>query len=276
MQMALLLCGSFGLVTQAAEARPRGLSVNGWLELKEMKGRVVFHRTRPLKAWIGMTMDRSGDRLTTGPRSHAAFALDSGAGIVRVAENTSFSITRLRRSAAGGRITRLYVSQGQVRLKLRSFTNIDSRLEIQTPAGITGVRGTEFGVSVQPNGKTGVATLSGRVDTIALATTVAVGPSLQTLVLPQEPPEPAEPLREDTSLSFQFARWEAGTIRLVGSIDKVNLLLVEGRPQTTDRNGGFDLRFPWENEAWYGKKNLSLTVTTPLGTYKRYELPIQF
>lgn len=274
--MTLLLFGSFCLAIQAVDARPRSVRVQGWLKLKGMQGQVVFRRTRPLEAWVGMKMDRPGDRLTTGPSSNAVFELDSGAGIVQVSENTTFSITRLQHSATGGRITHLYVSEGQVRLKLRSFNNIDSRLEIHTPAGITGVRGTEFGVSVQPNGKTGVATLSGLVDTTAVATTVSVGQSLQTLVIPQEAPEQPEPLQDDTGLSFQLARWEAGAIHVVGSIDKVNLLLVEGQPQTTDRNGGFDLRFPWENEAWYDKKSLSLTVTTPLGTSRRYELPIQF
>ena len=32
-----------------------------------------------------------------------------------------------------------------------------------TPAGVSGVRGTEFGVSVLPSGKAGLATLKGMV-----------------------------------------------------------------------------------------------------------------
>jgi hypothetical protein len=69
-----------------------------------------------------------------------------------------------------GRITRLLVPRGQVRLQLRPFTNPGSRMEIETPAGTSGVRGTEFGLNVQPDGKMAIATLEGSVATSAVIT----------------------------------------------------------------------------------------------------------
>jgi hypothetical protein len=40
-------------------------------------------------------------------------------------------------------------------------------LEISSPSGVAGVRGTVFGVAVDPKGKTGISTLEGAVATTA-------------------------------------------------------------------------------------------------------------
>uniref|UniRef100_A0ACD5H295 FecR domain-containing protein n=1 Tax=Desertifilum tharense IPPAS B-1220 TaxID=1781255 RepID=A0ACD5H295_9CYAN len=50
---------------------------------------------------------------------------------------------------------------GQARFRVRRFNHPGSSLEIETPAGSSAVRGTEFGVSVHPDGKTGIATREG-------------------------------------------------------------------------------------------------------------------
>ncbi len=266
-----LLSSATGILTRVAQARSRTFRLNGWLELRAFEGRVIWHRPqrRPLLAWVGMRLDAEEDAILSEAKSSAVFALDSGLGTVHVGENTKFFIKTLKTNAQGGRITQLHVSQGQVRLKVRPFANPSSRLEIDTPAGLAGVRGTEFGVTVQPAGKMGVATRSGHVDTTAQSQTVAVQQQQQTFVMPQEAPQPPQPLRDDTMLKLQIEAVADGQLHLVGTIDPVNGLLIEDMTQDTDREGKFDLFWPRSD-----RPSLSFTVMTPLGTRKRHEIPL--
>ncbi len=258
-----------GLRSTYARVIPIGKA--GWLEVKKLQGKVIYQRQQVRQiAWNGLRLKHVGEILETQAESGAILALDQGIGIVHVAENTRFQIKTLHTTAKGGRVTLLEVTQGQVRMKVRPMKNPASRLEIHTPAGIAGVRGTEFGVSVQPSGKTGIATLSGRVDAEAQGETVAVGKALQSLTMPQEPPQPAAPLRDDPDVRLDLARLDNGQLRLVGDTDAVNVLLVNGSPQSTDRTGHFEIDLPFTTE----KGNIELRVITPLGTQKRYELPI--
>lgn len=156
-----------------------------------------------------------------------------------------------------------------MRLQVRPFTNSSSRLEIQTPAGISGVRGTEFGISVQPNGKTGVATLKGGVATAAQGKSVLVKAGFQSFVIPGEAPSPATPLKNDPRLDIrQLSSVGNQQVRIVGQIDPVNLLAIATLPQTTDRQGNFDITLPVSAQ----KQRITAIVTTPLGKQQTYEL----
>lgn len=142
------------------------LRVNRYLEVRSVVGNVTYENKQASQpANIGRKLENIGDSISTGKNSRTILALDTGIAFVEVAENTKLQIKKLQTTSNNGKVTELLVTGGQVRLKVRPLNNRDSRLEINTPAGITGVRGTEFGVSVQPSGKTGVATLKGKVVT---------------------------------------------------------------------------------------------------------------
>ncbi|MGG6296487.1 FecR family protein [Leptolyngbya sp. AN02str] len=244
--------------------------VNRWIEVRQISGTVNFFQGGSSRAArVGDRLQTVGDGIATAPGATAILAVDTGIGFVNVTENTRVQVQALAYAPDDGRITRLFVSQGQVRLQIRQFTNPGSELEIQTPAGTSAVRGTEFGVAVQQSGKTGVATLEGSVETAAQGEIVPVSAGFQNFTIPGEPPSPAVPLRDDTSLQRRIDRIIVNgrrQVRLVGQVDPVNTVLVEGRPQTTTRDGEFTLLFSPQR----GQQSPRISVITPLGRRQDY------
>lgn len=166
--------GFFTLLTVLVIAQTSGYSqsltvrVQRWLAVRQISGSVTYFSAETSRAARrGDRLQAVGDGLSTGEDAAAVLEVDTQIGTVEVAETTKLTVQALDISPSDGRITRLRIDQGQARLKIRPFTNIDSRLEIETPAGISGVRGTEFGLNVSPSGKMGVATLEGSVVTEA-------------------------------------------------------------------------------------------------------------
>jgi hypothetical protein len=266
---------SLGLCTTIAGStlaqQQLNLRVNRWLEVEQTIGKVLFTtQKRQQPAQTGDRLQTVGDALTTQARSTARLALDTGIGTVDVTPDTQVVVRQLSLNPDQSRVTRLNVPYGRVKLRLRKFTNPNSRLELETPAGISGVRGTEFGLVVQPQGKTSVAVLEGAVNTNAQNVDVAVPAGFQNFTIPGEPPSQPVPLKSDTSLQYQFERQLIGQQRhltLVGQVDPVNQVWVNGQPQSTDREGRFRIKvklvsFP----------KVKILVSTPLGEEKLYDL----
>ena len=219
---------------------------------------------------MGARLQSVGDGIRTGAKSSTVLAVDTGIGFVRVSENTDLRVQQLEKLANGGQITRLEVTGGQARLQVRKFTNPSSKLEVQTPAGLSAVRGTQFGVSVQPDGKTGVATLEGKVAAIAQGDSVPIQAGFQSLVVPGSPPDPPTPLREDTRLQLQLLESVGGNqARIIGQVDAVNLVLINDQPLILDRSGQFDVKVPLPSD-----RRIRAVVTTPLGKQQIYELAV--
>ncbi|MEM8807012.1 MAG: FecR domain-containing protein [Cyanobacteria bacterium P01_G01_bin.38] len=261
------------LATQA-DARDLSVRVNRWLEFRTLTGNVQYVSSgRTQTARVGARLNAVGDGVRTGRRSSARLAVDTNVGFVTVSENSDVRITQLRANPSGGRVTDLTVVRGQARLQVRPFTHRDSELNIRTPAGVSGVRGTEFGVAVKPDGITGVATLEGRVVSSAQGVSVDVPEGFQTLIEPGEPPQPPEPLRDDPTLIvnvLQTATVDGNrVVEIVGSTDKVNLLVINDEVQSTDEAGGFELQVPLLDD-----RRVQAAVITPLGTEQVYELVV--
>lgn len=249
---------------QALSQRSIPIRVDRWLIVRQTQGNVVFQalNTAARPAKVGDRLQNIGESITTSQNGAAMLEVDTGVGFVKLADNTLVRVRSLQVAADNGRITHLEVPKGQVRLQLRRFTHSGSDLKIWTPAGVSAVRGTVFGVSIQPNGKTGLATLQGKVDTIAQERTIAVPAGFQNLTIPGEPPSAAVPLRDSTELTYKVERRIENArrvIRLVGKVDPVNTVVIRGVSQTTDRQGGFVLLLPPETQG------LQITVITPLG-----------
>ncbi|HTL88873.1 MAG TPA: FecR domain-containing protein [Leptolyngbya sp.] len=260
-----------------AIAQPHDLSVrvNRGLIIQQIGGTVSYDRASGSRAArVGDRLDRIGDGITTGTQSGAALLLDSGVGVINVLESTKLQVQRLDVAPGDARITYLGVSRGQVRLKLRKFTSPNSELQIRTPAGLSGVRGTEFGVAVQPDGKMGIATLSGAVVTSAQGAAVDVPAGFQNFTIPGEAPTAAVPLRDDTTLVAEYVKSIDRGIRkaqLVGRVDPVNIVRVNGVPQSTDRNGQFRTHVFLVPSVL----RVNVMVTTPLGKTQAYELALR-
>ncbi len=247
--------------------------VDRWLSVQQMNGKVTYQYQRQSRsAKVGDRLQAIGDSITTGQRSMATLEVDTGIGFITLTENTQIIVQLLGMAPDNGRITYLNVPYGQVRLRLRRFTHRGSNLQLQTPAGVSAVRGTEFGVAVQSNGKTGLATLDGAVITTAQGQTVSVPAGFQNFTVPGEPPSPPVPLRDNTEISYTLERLiQRGLrqVRLWGQVDPVNTVLVGTVPQVTDRNGRFSLMLPAVSV-----QTLQVTVITPLGRQQVHQLKI--
>ena len=257
-----------------AISRPVTVRVNRWLAVQQQQGQVTYHQQGVHRAArTGDRLQAVGDGITTGQRSKAVLEVDTGIGFIQIAEHTEIRVRSLGIAPDNGQTTSLDVPRGQVRLQLRRFTHKGSNLEIFTPAGVSAVRGTEFGVSVQPNGKTGLATLTGAVATSAQGKTVLVGEGFQNFTIPGQPPSAAVPLKDNTELRYQVERQiQAGirSLRLIGIVDPVDLVLIGSTPQTTDQNGRFSVLLPAVST-----QTLQITVITPLGRKQVHTLVIQ-
>lgn len=269
--IVMLLLLAIALPSLAQQSLP--VRVDRWLAVARTSGNVAFVRSGSTRAArVGDRVQSVGDGVNTAANSTAVLTVDTGIGYVNVLQNTIVRVRALAIAPDNGRITRLYVPRGQVRLQLRPFTNRGSNLEIETPAGVSGVRGTEFGLNVQPDGKMAVATLSGRVETEAQGKSVLVSAGFQNLTVPGEPPSPPTPLTNSTALTYRIDRiFRNGNrrIRLVGQVDPVNTVLVGETPTVIDRNGEFTVEFPARS-----RLRLQVTVVTPLGNQQVYELAL--
>lgn len=265
--LVLWLWGASG----AALAQPIQVRVERWLEVEQLFGDVFFQRGQNSQpAQVGMRLEAVGDTLRTSSRSNAVLSLDTNMGIITVSPNTSVRIEQLDTTERGGRLTRLRVTGGQARFQIRPFNNPDSTLEIETPAGSSAVRGTEFGVSVQPDGTTGVATLEGSILTAAAGSSVIVDAGFQTLVIPGEPPQNPVPVVDGGQLRLELlTSIDDQTVRVSGQTDPVNLLRIADEPLSLDRTGRFDVLVPLPPD-----RSIEAIVVTPSGLQQQYRLAV--
>ncbi|BAZ27991.1 hypothetical protein NIES4074_04210 [Cylindrospermum sp. NIES-4074] len=266
----LVLVGVVSSLRASAAGDQLQVSVDRWLEVRRPMGQVLYSRGQTSQAARnGIRLQAVGDTITTKQGSSTVLAIDIGTGFIKVSENTTVQIQKLLTGKSGERITQLQVKAGQVALQVRPFTNSASRLEINTPAGVAGVRGTEFGVSVQQNGKMGVATMKGGVATDAQGQTVLVKAGFQNITIPGEPPSAPVPLREDTRLNIRQLVANGNQVRIVGTVDPVNLLAIAKQPQNTDKSGNFDITVPL-----LPNRRVEAVVVTPLGKQQLYQLAV--
>jgi hypothetical protein len=127
-------------------------------ELSVVDARGVTVRTDPVDP-VGTELV-AGDTLVTEHGTFVELQLVPSTNLVRVAENTNFTIVQ-RGSPRGGTFDLIY---GKVRARVGKLTEQDT-FRIRSQSAVAGVRGTDFGVSVEvgrpaaeePEGKPGGA-----------------------------------------------------------------------------------------------------------------------
>ncbi|MBD2744127.1 FecR family protein [Coleofasciculus sp. FACHB-1120] len=236
------------------------------IEVKETNG-TVTSQGKPVKA--GDRLQASGS-LTTNFDARVVLAMEDGIGTVQVSENTNVQVKTLKTSKDGSKQTRLYLDKGQVNAKVRPFTNPNSNFEVETPGGIAGTRGTEFGVTVGSNGKTGLSTIRGKVAFSARGKTVLVEPGYSALIVPGQAPTIPKVTTGDTRLKLQVLSVTGdGQVRVTGTVDPINLVLVNNQIVDTGGEGQLDTVVPIPSN-----RQLRLVVRNPLGNQQVYELEI--
>ena len=106
------------------------------------------------------------DKIDTKANSKVSFSFDDASSI-SIGENAQVKITKhIFDPNKNLRQTVVEVSLGAVRFAVTKEKNKDSTFKVITPAGIAGVRGTEFVIIVDPDGKTTFVGLEGSIETI--------------------------------------------------------------------------------------------------------------
>jgi len=248
---------------------------NQWLRVDQLSGKVTYrnlynYANRPAK--VGDRLQVVSDEISTGANSSAVLTVDTAVGSIYVSENTTVKINSFRLASDNGRITNLFVPRGKARLQIRKFTNRGSQLNIQTPAGISGVRGTSYIVTAKSNGSMVVTTLNGSVATTAQNQTKLVNGGFENLTFVGEPPSTPVPINNNPSLRYVIIKESQSSGRFVvfrGYANPSNTVEVDGKEQSLDRNGNFSIQFPATSSL-----KVNVKVETPQGSVQSYEIPI--
>lgn len=238
-----------------------------YLEVKQTKGTVKSQQGQPVKAGDRL---QAGSGISTSLNSSAVLSLDQGIGNVNVSPNTKLQAKSLKTNPDGSRTTRLYLAQGQLRSSIRPFNNPRSSYEIETPGGVAGTRGTEFGVTVSPNGQTGLTTIKGKVALTAQGKTVLVEQGYSSLIVPGQPPSLAQLTTGDTRVKLQvLSVTDNGQVRVTGTLNPVNLVLLNNQAVNVGGDGTLDVTVPFPSD-----RQIALVVITPSGEQQTYELEV--
>lgn len=217
-----------------------------WLEVRELNGTTSARHggTNWHTARLGDLLLLQGDGIRTGENSEASLSFDDGIGSVRVFEESRLEILTLTTDAEGGKITEIDVPEGTARFQIRRLNRPTSTLTIQSPAGIAGVRGTDFGVGITPMGRTAVATFEGAVVAEAEGISVDVDDGTYSIVIPgEEPTQPDSLSGADVDLGIFNAELVAGapvpTAQMEAKVFPINLVYVNDEVVETDVSGVF-------------------------------------
>ena len=252
----------------------------GWLEVKRLQGEVSITASEARPARVGDRLTRSGDRLTTGPRSLSILQLDNNIGSLQVAQNSSLSIRQLGMTQEGGWLTMLNLDQGQVRFRVnKEQMPRNSRFEVYSPSGVAGVRGTEFGVMVNPLNRVVIGTETGLVEAEANSQQVELPAGSGSAIFPGEAPTAPLPLDRQLSLDLEEVDYRGDDeIWLSGKVYPLNTVFANGIELPVSKTGFFEQQLSYRPTA--STTTLTITPTAALvirvenalGDKQEYEL----
>ncbi|NEQ52362.1 MAG: FecR domain-containing protein [Leptolyngbya sp. SIO3F4] len=253
---------SFTPASDAESAARRSLNV------RRFSGTVTTIAERRKRTQSGDRLTAAGHGLITSRHSSANLSIDGGSGSIAVAQNTQMTVRQLSVLSNGAHITVLDVPRGQARVQVRPFTNPSSRFELHTPSGVAGVRGTEFGVSVSEDGKTGIATLEGKVEASAQSVAVPVEAGMVSIIRPGETPTPAKPLDRELDIKWTLYEWRDNRLYVEGKINPANSLFVAKEEISINHAGQFKTDIPLRKRT----HRVTATVRNPMGETRNHRL----
>jgi hypothetical protein len=168
----------------------------------------------------------------------------------------------------------LLIPKGKVRLQVRRFSNTSSIFNVITPGVVAGVRGTEYVVNVNNEGRSVISTFDGAVQTEAQNVGVLVNKGFQNQTLLGEPPSRPVPILDNTELDYQILKlfeYNGRQVILVGKVDFANTVSVDGVEQNVDRNGQFRAEL-MTNSGYRGE--VRVIVESASGKQQTYNLNV--
>ncbi len=175
------------------------------VEVVSVSGEVVvevWHEggaERPLAAGDRL---HAGDQLRTGEEGNAALQFADGS---RLSVRAGSAVTLDTVSAygdSGMTDTRVRLQSGRLDTRAREAQGPATRFQIQTPAAVSAVRGTEYRVGVADEGERAITeVLTGRVAVAGAGVDRLVAGGFGTVTLQGRPPEQPTPLLEPPDLA---------------------------------------------------------------------------
>jgi hypothetical protein len=256
---------------------------------------------------VGDRLSVSDNEITTDNNSTATLEIDNYIGIIELAENTTIKIESLSPDPIKSD-TGIYVVQGRIRLSIAKFVSKNSTssssnqsnetriaslsnltgigeinqlaqtttsaknapVRVRTPRGVAGVRGTSFGVNVGPNGKTGVDTIDGSVGVLGTSKEVAVNAGYWSIINPEGEPTVTKVNPTLSTLRIRnLSRLGSRNFRMIGQVQPMDLLYVNGQAIVTDAEGKFRI----EGELPSGRR-VKIIVRGPSVRERIYELAV--
>jgi len=196
---AILMLAAVALLAMAAVAQEVSVKVTrlaGPVEIRAAK------QTAWEQAELGQVLV-AGDTLRTlkGGKVQLLFP---GNALVLIKENSVLSVKELQ-DDGGGKVKTLV---GGFLFNLQKALSPGSTFEVETPGALAVVRGTQFGVEVDPDGTSHFTGYDGFVEITAEGETRTLGPGETIDVVPGEPP--GDPGEHDSTWEDDAAEAEVG------------------------------------------------------------------
>jgi hypothetical protein len=158
--VAMFLAAS---ITPAAFGQARALKA----EVRAIKGAATYSiagaPAKPVK--VGMTLP-ANSTVVTGPDSVVDVFLGPSAGVVRIAERSTVSLSKLDQTQTGAESVvdvQLNLPEGELYFNVNKLSQA-SRYEIKMPNGVAGIRGTKGRCHHRPNSQSPpIVLLDGRL-----------------------------------------------------------------------------------------------------------------
>jgi hypothetical protein len=144
-------------------------------------------------------------------------------------------------------------------------------VRVETPEGVAGVRGTSFGVSVGPDGKTGVDTIEGAVAVSGRTDAeVIVNRGNGTVIVPQTSPitPAASPALAKVTV-HSLSRLSGNIYRFSGRVHPMDILYINKQAIKIDRQGKFKIQGILPTS-----RRLKIVVQGPSVRERHYELAV--
>lgn len=177
--------------TRTSPAKARVIAVHGDVRVEPVAG-----ESKP--ASVGAELD-AGDRLMTAGDANALLEFADGSRLRLNAEG-SVKLKTLRTLSSGAGDAQLELERGRTESTVTPAPGRGTRFLIETPSGVTSVRGTDFRVASDPEASR-TEVLGGRVDVDAAGRGVQVGAGFGTRVQAGAPPMPPVALLPPPDLS---------------------------------------------------------------------------
>ena len=200
--LALVLGSGLFLASRFLAKTPKAFAIVDETTLVVLKGEAQLLRDNgPPSKVTRDTEDaivRAGDRVQTGSDSYACLVYLDGS-TTELDPSTSIVIRRLDRLPSGAVSLSFLQESGQTWNRVERLKDPISRFETGVPSAGVSVRGAEYRMLVESNGRAAVETFTDSVTVEAAGASVELGAGLRTTVDPGQLPSPAEAISPSAS-----------------------------------------------------------------------------